>query len=102
MAARKFSLYDIEQFIREAGAERITEDAVLGLEKEIEDLAERITNGALRYAGHAGRNKLIRMEDVLLTDRHPHRVAHDLSDHNSPANFRRNARTTKHASSMER
>jgi histone H3/H4 len=102
MTARKFSLYDIEQFIREAGAERITEDAVLGLEKEIEDLAEKIANGAIRYAGHAGRSKLIRMEDVLLTDKHSHYPGPDAADHRSPANFRRNARTTNPASSIER
>ena len=34
MSERKFSLYDIEQFIREAGAERVTEDAVQDLERD--------------------------------------------------------------------
>ncbi len=67
MTERKFSLYDIEQFIREAGAEKVTEDAVLDLEKELEKLAERITNKAIMYAEHAGRKKLIRKSDILLT-----------------------------------
>ncbi len=64
---RVFSLYEIEQFIREAGAEKVTEDAVRDLEKEIEKLANTITKKAIRYAGHAGRRKLIRTSDVLLT-----------------------------------
>ena len=67
MVSRKFSLYDIEQFIREAGAERVTEDAVMDLERELEKLAESITNNALKYAEHAGRRKLIRRSDILLT-----------------------------------
>ena len=67
MSERKFSLYDIEKFIREAGAEKVTEEAVLDLERELEKLAERIANKAMRYAEHAGRKKLIRRSDILLT-----------------------------------
>jgi histone H3/H4 len=64
---RVFSLYEIEQFIKEAGAEKVTEDAVRDLEREIEKLANTITKKAIRYAEHAGRTKLIRTSDVLLT-----------------------------------
>lgn len=67
MAERGFSLYDVEQFIREAGAERVTEDAVLDLERELERLTERIAQKALKYANHAGRRKLIRRSDIVLT-----------------------------------
>ena len=67
MAKRGFSLYDVEQIMREAGAEQITEDAVLNLEKELERLTEIIAHRALRYAKHAGRNKLIKKSDILLT-----------------------------------
>lgn len=62
---RKFSLYDVEQFIREAGAERISEDAVLNLEMELESFADSIAQEAIKYAEHAGR-KLIKSEDILL------------------------------------
>jgi histone H3/H4 len=62
---RKFSLYDVEQFIREAGAERISEDAVLDLEMELENFADSIAQEAIKYAEHAGR-KLIKSEDILL------------------------------------
>ena len=64
---RVFSLYEIEMFIREAGAEKVTEDAVRDLEREIEKLANSITKKAIVYAVHAGRKKLIRTSDVILT-----------------------------------
>ena len=66
MGERAFSLYDVEQFIREAGAEKVTEEAVLNLEHELEKLAETIGNRAVQYAAHAGRRKLIKKKDVLL------------------------------------
>ena len=71
MGERAFSLYDMEEFLREAGAERVTEDAVLNLEKELEKLTETLANKALRYAAHAGRRKLINKNDVLLTRNSP-------------------------------
>ncbi|MGC8676204.1 MAG: histone-like protein [Candidatus Micrarchaeia archaeon] len=66
MGERAYSLYDIEQFIREAGAEKVTEDAVLNLEKELERLTELVTERAKIYAEHAGRKKLIKRSDVVL------------------------------------
>ena len=63
---RKFSLYDIEQFMRDAGAEKITEEAVVDLEREISKLAEKLTDEAIGYARHAGRRKLIKRSDILL------------------------------------
>ena len=62
---KSFSLYEIEQFIREAGAEKVTEDAVLRLEEEIEKLAEQMTERSRTYAQHAGR-KTIKADDVKL------------------------------------
>jgi histone H3/H4 len=66
MGERAFSLYDIEQFIREAGAERVTEEAVVDLERELEKLAESVAQRAIRYAEHAGRRRLVNKKDVLL------------------------------------
>ncbi len=96
MGARKFSLYDIEPFIKEAGAERITEDAVLELEIEIEKLAENLTKRAMRYAEHAGRRKLIRTEDVILTRKT------SFMDYSSPESFSPRASITKKTSRRER
>jgi histone H3/H4 len=68
---RAFSLYDMEEFLKEAGAERVTEDAVLNLERELEKLTQSVANKALRYAAHAGRRKLINKNDVMLTRNGP-------------------------------
>lgn len=86
---RSFSLYEIEQFIREAGADKVTEDAVRDLEHEIEKLANTVTKKAIRYAQHAGRKRLIRTSDVLLT-RKPDEPAYI-----SPNTFRSSPSTTK-------
>ena len=66
LGGKAYSLYDIEAFIREAGAERVTEDAVLDLEKELEKLTEKFANRAKIYAQHAGRKRLIKKSDVVL------------------------------------
>lgn len=76
MGERAFSLYDMEEFLREAGAERVTEDAVLNLERELEKLTQSVANKALRYAAHAGRRKLINKNDVLLTRDGPGAVSY--------------------------
>jgi histone H3/H4 len=96
LSERKFSLYDVEQFLREAGAERVTEDAVLNLERQLEKLAERMAHNAIGYARHAGRKKLIKRSDVLLLRKpQPHHYS-------SPANLRRKARITNSISRSER
>lgn len=53
--------------MREAGALKVTEEAVVDLEREIGKLAEKITDEALNYARHAGRRKLIKRSDIMLT-----------------------------------
>ncbi|MGC8628810.1 MAG: histone-like protein [Candidatus Micrarchaeia archaeon] len=78
MGERAYSLYDIEKFIREAGAEKVTEDAVLNLEKELEKLTERLALKAKVYAEHAGRKKLIKKSDVLLAKPYGYKKPHSL------------------------
>ncbi|MDE1768572.1 MAG: NFYB/HAP3 family transcription factor subunit [Candidatus Micrarchaeota archaeon] len=90
---KKFSLYEIEQFIREAGAEKVTEDAVRDLEMEIERLANTITKKAMTYAEHAGRRKLIRTSDILLTRKLT-------TPQSSPVNFSASPSTTNTASNI--
>ena len=65
---RGFSLYDIEQFIREAGAEKINEKAVVSLEKELEDTVNELINEASMYANYAGRKRLIKLSDIELAN----------------------------------
>ncbi|MDE1874264.1 MAG: NFYB/HAP3 family transcription factor subunit [Candidatus Micrarchaeota archaeon] len=93
MGERAFSLYDIEQFIREAGAERVTEDAVLDLEHELEKLTELLANRAIKYATHAGRKRLITKQDILLTRKPVYR---------SPDSLRPKARSTNATSTRDR
>jgi histone H3/H4 len=66
MKKREFSLYDIEQFLREAGAERVNEKAVISLEQEIEDTVKELVDEASMYAGYAGRKRLIKSADIDL------------------------------------
>ena len=87
-------MYDIEAFIREAGAEKVTEDAVLNLERELEKLAESVANRAAKYAAHAGRHRLIKKNDVLL--------AKPVSNYKKPYILSRKAAITNTASSAER
>ena len=59
-----FSLYDVEQFLREAGAERINEKAVISLERELQDTVNELVDEASMYANYAGRKKLIKVGDI--------------------------------------
>ena len=63
---RTFSLYDIEQYLRDAGAEKINEKAVLSFEEELESTVTGIVSEAQVYANHAGRSMLIKREDLEL------------------------------------
>jgi histone H3/H4 len=66
MKKREFSLYDIEQFLRDAGAERVNEKAVISLENELEDTVRVLVENASVYASYAGRKRLINNSDVNL------------------------------------
>ncbi len=63
---RVFSLYDIEEFLKEAGAERINERAVVSLEEELESTVEELMTDAQLYANYAGRKRLITANDIML------------------------------------
>lgn len=61
---RGFSYYNIEQFLREAGAERINEKAVVTFEEELRSMANELINEAEMYAKYAGRKKVITNSDI--------------------------------------
>ncbi len=69
MGNREFSLYDIEQFLREAGAEKVNERAVISLEKELEDTVKELVAEASVYANYAGRKRLIKRSDIVMLHR---------------------------------
>ena len=64
---RAFSLYDIEQFLKEVGAERVSENAITTLEKELEDTLRELVVEAEIYANHAGR-RMVQSSDVALVN----------------------------------
>jgi histone H3/H4 len=66
---RVFSMYDIEQFLRDAGAERINEKAVISLERELQNTVNEIVDEAAVYANYAGRKKLINVSDIELANK---------------------------------
>ena len=65
LGLRGFSLYDIEQFLKEAGSDRISESAIVTLEKELEDTVKELVEEAEVYANYAGR-RMIHRSDVEL------------------------------------
>ena len=72
---RGFSLYDIEDYLREAGAERVHEKALISFEKELEETVEELINEASVYANHAGRKRVIKYSDIeLLSEHKPKRI----------------------------
>ncbi len=96
MERRAYSLYEVERFIREAGAEKVTEDAVQDLEKELERLTELLAQKAKLYAQHAGRNKLIKKEDIALLHSKYRKI------YKRPANFITKASATNNSSMQAR
>ncbi len=64
MNKKGFSYYDIEQFLREAGAEKINEKAIVSFEEELESTVKELADEAVLYAKYAGRNTLITDCDV--------------------------------------
>ncbi len=79
-------MYDVEQFIREAGAEKVNERAVICLERELKETADHLVELAATYANHAGRTAVIKRSDVVLANgikprrhsrlrRHPKRIS---------------------------
>lgn len=64
-----FSLWDMDNCIREAGAERVCETASEKLDSVLAKHADEILFNATIYANHAGRKKLCRA-DIMLAARH--------------------------------
>ncbi|MGC8547517.1 MAG: histone-like protein [Candidatus Micrarchaeia archaeon] len=95
LGERAYSLYDVEKFIREAGAEKVTEDAVQNLEKELERLTEVLTERAKLCAEHAGRKKIIKKSDVVL-------AKPSVRFYKRPSTFIKKASSTNASSMLER
>ncbi len=66
MVKKCFSLYDIEEFLKEAGAESFNEKTVFSLKKELEELTKELVCSAQAYANYAGRKNTIKSSDVRM------------------------------------
>ncbi len=65
MAKGVLSLFDMDDIIREAGADRVSECASRKLREILEDESGRIMFQAKLYARHAGRS-VINKQDIFL------------------------------------
>ncbi len=65
MLTKVFHPLDMDKFLRDQGAERVSEDASRRLSRELEDAGEEILFKARLLANHAGR-KSIKKEDIYL------------------------------------
>ena len=61
-------LAPVKRIIKNAGAERVSEDAVIALRDSIEDMAREVADEALRAARHA-RRRTVKREDIELAVR---------------------------------
>ena len=55
----------MENILRQAGAERVSEDSKEALKEALEDIAEQLAKKAIVYCSHAGR-KTIKKQDIRL------------------------------------
>ena len=55
----------VGRIIKNAGAQRISEDAKYSLAKELEEMGERLSIEAIKLAKHAGR-KTVKASDIEL------------------------------------
>ncbi|MBU0536244.1 MAG: NFYB/HAP3 family transcription factor subunit [Nanoarchaeota archaeon] len=55
----------MEKILKQAGAERVSENAKAALKEVIEEKAETLAAAAIKYANHAGR-KTVKAGDIKL------------------------------------
>ena len=67
MVAKKrlIPLAAMEQLMKLAGADRVSDPAKSALKDVLEDYAMKVSKDAVKFAGHAGR-KTIKAEDIKL------------------------------------
>lgn len=97
MKKRGFSPYDIEGFLKEAGAEDVNEKAVFCLKGELEELTKELVESAQAYANYGGRQSLIKRNDVLLAKTNTGVVLVGVNGHNRLQKAHPRKRVRKHA-----
>jgi histone H3/H4 len=69
---RNFSLYDIEEVLKGAGATRVHEKAIISFETELEETVRELVSEAQFYANYAGRSNLITNSDIAMAENGKH------------------------------
>jgi histone H3/H4 len=62
---RLIPLAAMERILKQAGAERVSDKAKTAMKEVVEEIVEKISKDAVRYAEHAGR-KTVKSEDIKL------------------------------------
>lgn len=88
------SMYDVEQFLRDAGAEKINEKAVISLNRELQDTVNSLIDEASLYANYAGRRKMIKESDINLANGKSRKLSKRLIYRGRILKNRRTARKT--------
>lgn len=94
MGKHTFSLYDVEQFLKDAGAEKVNERAVLSFEQELENTLNDLLNKAEEYANYAGRKNLIKRGDIKLLNNSNKLKRYPRAGQRRPVSLKAKARMT--------
>lgn len=65
LTKRLIPLAAMERILKQAGAERVSDNAKVALKEVVEEIVDKISKDAIRYAEHAGR-KTVKSEDIKL------------------------------------
>ena len=65
LTKRLIPLAAMEKLLKQAGAERVSDNAKVAMKAVVEEIVEKISKDAIRYAEHEGR-KTIKAEDIKL------------------------------------
>lgn len=66
---RLIPLAAMEQIMKQAGAERVSDQAKIALKSLLEEYAKKIAKDAVKFSEHAGR-KTIKAGDIKLAAKH--------------------------------
>ena len=61
----------IERLCKNAGVERISQDATKEIDKALEEIADQLTRDAAKAAHHAKRNTIMKEDIILVSGKQP-------------------------------